>query len=180
MNIRLLSLLAFGLCPLAVSAQAPSVVQLPSISTFAYSGTVVVPDGGSTSLGGVNRSASGSTRRGLNRAFGSSLNRSHASVSATIIDNDEIDRQLLGGSKEEFLRRSQPKQQTVDPSEQGKALVRYARAKYREGKHSTSFDAYRMAIQSLDGRLKNLATVEFRRVFGAAAEQSLRMASLQR
>ncbi len=64
----------------------------------------------------------------------------------------------------------------MDPVEEGKALVRYARQQYREGKTSESFVTYQMAIGVLDGRLKDLAVVEFRRVFGVAAEQSLRLA----
>ncbi|MFK8115441.1 MAG: hypothetical protein AB8B91_24810 [Rubripirellula sp.] len=162
-------------------AQLPSVVQLPSFQTFSYSGTVVVPDGGSAYLGGVRRSASGSSRRGLSRAFGSSVRNSGASVRATIIDNDAIDRKLLGGTPEQFIRsnRGRPNQ-AIDKTEEGKSLVRYARSKYKEGDQSASFGAYQLAIGVLDGRLKELATVEFRRVFGTAAEQSLKLASLHR
>ena len=68
----------------------------------------------------------------------------------------------------------------MDPTEEGKALVRFARKQYREGRKAASFDTYRMAIQVLDGRLRELAIVEFRRVFGTAADQSLRLASARR
>ena len=68
----------------------------------------------------------------------------------------------------------------MDPTEEGKSLVRFARTQYREGNKAASFDTYRMAIQVLQGRLRELATVEFRRVFGTAADQSLRMASARR
>jgi hypothetical protein len=158
----------------AVTAQLPSVVQLPSFQTFSYSGSVLVPDGGSTYLGGVSRSASGTTRSGLSRASGSSLGHSGLSVSVTIIDLEAMDRKILGGTPEEFMKRQQGlTAKPVDRTEEGKSLVRFARAKYKEGDESASFAAYRLAIGSLDGRLKELATVEFRRVFGTAAEQSL-------
>jgi hypothetical protein len=163
------------------SGQLPSVVQLPSFRTFSYSGTVVVPDGGSAYLGGNRTSLSGSSRRGLSRGFGFSQGISQASVTATIIDLDEIDRHLLGATPQEFVKASQrDRAKQVDPTEEGKALVRYARRQYREGKKTAAFDTYRMAISVLRGRLRELAEAEFRRVFGSAADQSLRMASRRR
>ncbi len=186
-------------------AQLPSVVQLPSFHTFSYRGSVLVPDGGTTSLGGVKRSATGYNRRGWNRGYGSVNSTSNASVSARIIDLAEMDRQILGGSPEEFLRRMRAQErQTVatgmplelsrqqgqgipsskasplSPIEEGKALVRFARQEYRDGRKSASIQAYGMAINQLDGRLKTLAVAEFRRVFGTAAEQLLQLSSLRR
>ena len=170
----------------AAAQQLPSVVQLPSFHTFSYSGTVVVPDGGTAFLGGNRTSASGSTRRGLSRGFGRSQGLSQASVTATIIDNDEIDRQLLGGTPQQFMKsnlgqgRDTVASRSIDPAEEGKALVRFARSQYRAGKQAASFDTYRMAIGVLDGRLRELAKLEFRRVFGSAADQSLAVASRRR
>lgn len=172
------------------TAQLPSVVQLPSFQTFSYSGSVMVPDAGTASLGSVGRSASGYNRRGMNRSRGLSNAFPQATVTATIIDNAEIDRQILGGTPEEFVRRGRQggqnaaavanRPKVLEPTEEGKALVRFARSQYQKGNESTSFEAYLMAIRVLDGRLKDLATVEFRRVFGSAADQSLRMAALRR
>lgn len=163
-------------CGGTASVAIGQVVQLPSIETFSYSGTVLVPDSGSAYLGGIRRSASSYSRRGGSRAFGSALGNSQASVSATIIDHDEIDRQLLGATPQRFAHSRPVPWETnrADPIEEGKALVRYARAKYRQGQQSASFDGYRMAIAVLRGRLRQLATDEFRRTFGAAAEQALR------
>lgn len=160
-------------------AQLPTTVQLPSFSFFSYQGTVVVPDSGGAYLGGVHRSATGLNRRGLSRGFGSSLGNSQASLHATIIDQNEMDQQLLGGTPKEFMK-SQRGQKGVDPGEEGKALVRYARQQYREGKQTESFDTYRMAINILPGGLRELATKEFERVFGASATQALRMNALRR
>jgi hypothetical protein len=193
--MRLCRVFTFALLALATTAMEataqsaiPSVVQLPSFQTFSYSGTVVVPDSGGAYLGGVSRSSSSSSRRGLSRGFGFAQSNSQLSVHPTIIDNNEIDRQLLGGTPKQFVeaeraKANQAKAQVahhVDPSEEGKALVRFARKQYREGNKTASFDTYRMAIGVLDGRLHELAKVEFRRVFGSAADQSLRMASLRR
>ena len=186
-------------------AQLPTTVQLPSFHTFSYGGSVLVPDGGTTSLGGVKRSATGYNRRGWNRGYGSANSTSNASVSARIIDLAEMDRQILGGSPEEFLRRMRTQERQIgvvglsrDASglssqrtripaasplsriEEGKALVRFARQEYREGRKSSSIQAYGMAINQLDGRLKTLAISEFRQVFGTAAEQLLRLSSLRR
>lgn len=184
-------------------AQLPSVVQLPSLHAFSYQGSVLVPDGGTTSLGGVMRSASGYNHRGWNRGYGSVNSTSNASVSVRIIDPAEMDRQILGGSPQEFLRNMRARelqlgqaeqqqrktvgQQThasvrapLSRTEEGKALVRFARQEYREGRQSSSIQAYGMAINQLDGRLKTLAEAEFRRVFGTTAEQLLRLSSLSR
>lgn len=198
MKLRLALVIGIGLWSAIASREAvaqvgsriPSVVQLPSFQTFSYSGTVVVPDSGAGYLGGNRSSASGARRRAFNRAFGSSLGNSQASVAPTIVDHNEIDRQLLGGTPKEFVKSERKnaaagnlggtKRKSIDPVEEGKALVRFARAQYREGKKSAAFDTYLMAIQVLNGRLRELAIVEFRRVFGTAADQSLRMASVRR
>ena len=174
-------------------AQVPSVVQLPSFHTFSYRGSVLVPDSGATSLGGVKRSASGYNHRGWNRGYGSMNSTSNASISARIIDLAEMDRQILGGTPHEFLRRMQM-QDIVDrresragtpeprlsPTEEGKALVRFARKEYRAGRKSASMQAYQMAIAKLDGHLQTLAESEFRRTFGSIAEQVLQFSSLAR
>ncbi len=178
----LIALFAFCVCladAKSALAQLPTTVQLPSFSSFSYNGTVVVPAGGSTYLGGVNRSATGMNRRGLSRGFGSSLGRSGASVHATIIDHNAIDRQLLGMSKEELIAGKQTRKR-VSPTEEGKALVRHARKLYLEGKKGDSFDTYRMAIGILPTGLREIAVKEFERLFGAAATQAVRMTSLTR
>ena len=165
-------------CQLA-EAQLPTTVQLPSFSSFSYRGTVVVPDNGGAYLGGVNRSATGLNRRGLSRGFGSSLGHSGASVHATIIDHSEIDRQLLGVDPKELVKGKSTRKK-ADPDAEGKALVRYARQMYREGKEGQSFDTYRMAIKVLRPGLREFATREFERVFGEPAKQAVRMASMRR
>jgi len=77
-------------------------VQLPTFSVFTVQTTVSVPDSGGALLGGIGRGASGSTWRGLgplkNRAQGANRMAGNASVSATIIDHDEIDRALLAAA----------------------------------------------------------------------------------
>ncbi|WP_153556115.1 hypothetical protein [Roseimaritima sediminicola] len=96
------------------------VVQLPSQQQFRYRGSVMVPDGGSTYLGGNLRAAAGQTRRGFGpaSAAGRSLSAGGLSVRAQIIDHGAIDRELLGGTPEQFLRRSRASEQ---PAEQRSA-----------------------------------------------------------
>lgn len=89
-------------------AQIPQVVQLPSFSTFRYSGAVSVPDGGTASLGGVRRSGSFSSSSGFgpfrSRVRGGFASASGLSVSARIIDLDEMDRQLLNAQRQGIAR----------------------------------------------------------------------------
>lgn len=189
-GLRMATAAAVTIVTLAVKeapAQIPSVVQLPSFRTFSYTGSVVVPDRGTTSLGGVRSSATFSQRRPGARAFSRNQANAGLAASATIIDLDEMDRQIRGPAD-----RAIPGPQVInadgtlrirrriDPVEEGKSLVRFARKQYREGNRSESFATYQMAIGVLDGKLRELARAEFRRVFGEAADQSLRMASRRR
>ena len=163
-------------------ASAQTTVQLPTLNTFGYSGSVLVPTGGSTSLGGVSRSAMGtSSRRFGGRARGAAFGRAGASAHVTIIDHDAIDRQLRGlPPKGSRATRSTPTRSTtaaatqtkrtpmpdvMDPDAEGKVLVRFARKQFLAGKHASSFNAYQLAIDSLSPRLAELARAEFKRVF---------------
>ena len=89
----------------ASRCEAQVSVQLPTIERFGVSTTVVVPDRGSVYLGGVNRSSLGQNSFGTplggatpgfgNRGYGRASSAGGISMSATIIDNNEIDRALL-------------------------------------------------------------------------------------
>jgi hypothetical protein len=74
-------------------------VQLPSFSFFSVNTTVSVPDSGGAFLGGVKRARDGSWTRGFgplaNRAIGGDRMAGGASVHATIIDHEELDRATL-------------------------------------------------------------------------------------
>ncbi|GIW93554.1 MAG: hypothetical protein KatS3mg110_1595 [Pirellulaceae bacterium] len=79
------------------------VVQLPVYHQFGVSTTVVVPDRGGVVLGGVDRYRAADSRFGPrlpllpgNRSTGYEVERSVAGVHATILDLQEMDRQLLG------------------------------------------------------------------------------------
>jgi len=149
------------------TAQLPSVVQLPSFQTFSYSGTVVVPDRGSIYLGGVRRSASGYTSRGLRRGAGQVQGTSGATLRSVIIAHDEIDRQVLGVTPRQFIEGQQASVEpaSADRTEAGKSLVRFARRRYRAGDKSGAYYAYQLAVEKLEGRLRDLAIAEWRRVF---------------
>ena len=99
-------------------------VQLPTFRYFSVDTTVSVPDRGGAFLGGVNRASSGSTTQGFgplrNRAIGGSTGASGVSVHATIIDHEELDREVLAeaarrrGGGDYVLRETRP----LSPEEQ--------------------------------------------------------------
>ena len=161
------------LAEVLVSQSHAQVVQLPSISTFSYSGTVLVPDSGSAYLGGRYAAASSSQRRLGSRAAGLSIGVSGASVHATIIDLNAMDRAILGADPS---TRSAPgndrRQATIaERNDEGKQIVRFARAQFRRGNQGAAYDAYRMAINVLQGDLRAMALAEFQRVFPIASVQ---------
>ena len=79
-------------------------VQLPSFQHTNVNTSVWVPDGGTTNLGGVTRASSGYNSSGTpilpfqNRSYGSDVGASNVSVSANIIDLQEMDEAILGGA----------------------------------------------------------------------------------
>jgi hypothetical protein len=157
---------AILICSLNSTANAQSVIQLPSFSSFSYNGTVVVPDSGTGYLGGVKRSASSYSRRGLSRSSGRALGNSGAAATPTIIDLHEMDRKILGGTHKEFLdRQNSAAVVGADRTKEGKSLVRYARRQYQRGDKYGAAYSYRLAISILDGRLRRLAIAEYRRLY---------------
>ena len=114
--MRLRIFLTFGAILLVLKSSAcaqATTVQLPTISNFTVQTTVSVPDRGAAYLGGISRGADGRVARGIsplaNKAIGGTRSASNVSVSATIIDNAEIDRSLLAAAA---ARRGE----TVDPA----------------------------------------------------------------
>ena len=112
-----------------VSAQVS--VQLPTIERFGVSTTVVVPDGGSVALGGVNSGYYSGTQFGVplggpgTRGVGRGRSTAGVGVSATIIDHNEIDRALLAeaarrrGSTHDILGRPIQRSSRVSPTSVG-------------------------------------------------------------
>lgn len=82
--------------------QVPTTVQLPTFSFFTVQTTVSVPDRGAMSLGGISRGRDGRIVTGFgplqNRSSGSERGIGGATVNATIIDFEEIDRMLLAAA----------------------------------------------------------------------------------
>ena len=93
------ALFAASLMPAKVlRAQA---VQLPTFSYFAIETSMMVPDQGTASMGGVSRSSSGSNQFGPpifpgNRSYGSQSGAGMLRVTAQIHDLEAMDRALLG------------------------------------------------------------------------------------
>ncbi len=141
-----------------VSAQ---IIQLPSVHTFSSSGSVLVPDSGGAYLGGRNFSASRSMSRPGNRTLDRRAGAGGTSVHVTIIDLDALDRDILGSDPNQLRQ----KHSRVEPSEEGKQLVRFARSQLKSGNQGAAFDAYRMAVAILPGELRGLAVAEMRRAF---------------
>ena len=153
------------ICLTAASLTADAlaqVVQLPSVRQFSYSGGVLVPDQGSTYLGGNRTSAVGSRSRGLpglgpmpQSQFGGIQTTSGASVTATIIDHQEIDRQLLGEDPRSIARRA--RQRSVASTEKPisgqiaeiQSLVRNARSLHLAGHTSSSRATYDLAVDRM-------------------------------
>ena len=111
-SILAIGLIVAGLCG-GSNVAAQQVIQLPTYDIFGVSTTVVVPDGGSILLGGVNRSAYGSTTRGVpglskvpganrlftNRAIGRETSSTTASVTVQIHDFQAMDEALLAEAR---------------------------------------------------------------------------------
>ena len=171
-NTQLFLLMA-GAALIASTCDAQS-VQLPTVRSFGYSGSVLVPDGGTTSLGGVSRSASSISRRPIGHAVGRASSQSGLSVSAEVIDLAEMDHQIRGVGRSDARRSAvADKGQHLRQTELGKRMVRSARTLYRNGYQSEAFREYERSIKILEGRLQRLAVKEFRHVFGIAADQAL-------
>ena len=95
--------------PVLAQGQLPSTVQLPVFRNFIYQGAVKVPDGGTMSMGGVNRSAEGSISRGVpgvsglpglgrgfnNRGIGREQDAGNLSVTAKILIQEELEAEHL-------------------------------------------------------------------------------------
>ena len=95
-RLRVASLALCGAVLLTGSAESASgqVIQLPSVGTFSYHGSVAVPDGGSASLGSLSsRYYYGQPRA---RVLSSGATTGSAVVDAQVIDHQKMDRQVLG------------------------------------------------------------------------------------
>jgi hypothetical protein len=166
---------SFAIVLTIAPAAIAQVVQLPSIETFSYSGSVLVPDGGTTSLGSVSRSSSFSSRSPGGYSRSSSASHSGLSASVHIIDLDEMDRQIRGVDQQMSskprgldLRQSAsslPKAAAPTKESQAKALVRLARRYLSEGDRIRAKLTYQRAIGDLEGDLKEYAIAEYRSVF---------------
>ncbi|WP_417749395.1 hypothetical protein [Rosistilla oblonga] len=158
---------------IAANACPAQVVMLPTFGTFQYSGSVLVPDGGSAHLGSIGRSAESSRSSGWgSRSTGRSISRGTMSAHVQIIDLAEMDRQLLGAEPAEFLRQQKAKENAaakvvppkpIDPVEAAKQLVRDARRCVQEGHLKAADYYYRRAIGELPSDLAAIAQREYER-----------------
>ena len=105
-----LSVALVGLVTCPARRATAQVVMLPSYHVFTVSTSVLVPDRGMAFRGGVSTARESRTSRGVpgfgqlpmagplfaNRGIGRELGNAGAHVTATIIDQGEMDRQVLG------------------------------------------------------------------------------------
>lgn len=182
--MKILVAVTFGVCCLRANVGDAQVVQLPAIRQFSYSGGVMVPDHGSAYLGGNRTSSTASSSRGipvLGRLPGSVSRSSQSSaggvsVSATMIDLNEMDRQILGYDPREARRARQKGSVVVSAAAEiaeAKSLVRNARRAVSEGDREAARTIYALAIQKLSrydeaAGLVTYAQAEVAREFGTA------------
>ena len=180
------------------SAQLPATVQLPSFRVFSYSGSVLVPDGGTAYLGGVSRSASFSRSRGFgpfqNRSAGYVASSSQLTASATIIDLNEIDEAILGQTprqiREQAIASRKPSAGEVaaEVIERSKHLVRLARGYVDQGKLPAARSTYLAALDRLSriddaahrqtaASLHRYAAAEYQQHFGQPGQSPVQVAT---
>lgn len=182
---RLLSLLVGLLVSMPLTANAQgTTVQLPTISNFSYSGSVLVPDSGGAYLGGSSRTSNYFRSYGFgapNTHSNSLRSASDAQARVFIIDHQAWDRSVLGGTPEEFLRRHRTQQKfrssaattenswlpgqkaasSTDVNARGKQLVRKGRAAAEQGDQRLTKYYYQLAKLYLDDNLARLAEAEY-------------------
>ncbi len=94
--------LAVGAIVTCVPFAEAQVVQLPSTRSLSYSGSVLVPDGGTASLGGAGYSSFGSRRSGWGpmsgRSTANGIGGSAMAASVNIIDLAAMDEAILGAA----------------------------------------------------------------------------------
>ncbi|WDQ19545.1 hypothetical protein [Rhodopirellula sp. P2] len=125
------------------------VVQLPSVRRFSSTSSMLIPDRGTGSIGGVSSYQSGRSSRGRlspGGAHGGATRTGNASVSVTIIDHDEIDRQLLGEADPRQFAKQKAQQETIADA---KALVQNARRLLQSGDRLRAQGTYELALHRL-------------------------------
>jgi hypothetical protein len=168
------------------AAQVGFAVQLPTISFFAVSTTVSVPDSGAGFAGGSQR---GRMSRGIglfDRGIASGAQAGGAQVGATIIDHEEHDRLVLSGQGEsapprdplaeqiaagqadgprglsvaEARRRRQAARDAVH--DEGLTWLARARECEADGRVGSARAYYRMAARRLQGDARHDAVARLR------------------
>ena len=177
-RLELLSIAVLGFATATSHAQT---VQLPTFHQFSLSTTVLVPDRGSVSLGGVRRAASGSHQFGApglrgNRASGSAVDAGGLSVSAQIHDFQAmdrvgvatlgVDRQSPKGGASTYppnlaeIRR-QKAAEPKPPADDAQSLIALAEAARAAGKLGAARVYLQMAARRATGPLRDEALAKY-------------------
>jgi hypothetical protein len=120
-----------------ISTWGQSFVQLPQFRQFQVNGSVMVPDGGSTYMGGVSGSALGSRQYGVlpfrpfaNRTTGGGFSNSGVVTSVEVYSLREMEGQLMGQRSPEYLEQLALKSAAEDQRLEQQRLA--DQAKFRE------------------------------------------------
>ncbi len=168
---------------------AAQVVELPSFQSFGTSTTVVVPDRGAASLGGINSAASGQNQFGGlpgNRSRSTTGQATSATVTAYVHDFDAWDQALLaeaarrrkaaglaepeqrsnqtlaGGSSATSVAEIEARRRAARPDPEREAENYFSRARQAEetGKPRSARVYYQMAARRASGELKQRALAQ--------------------
>ena len=184
-------------------AQQPVTLQLPTFSYFTVNTSVLVPDGGSAYLGGVNRARSGSTYRGVpfasktpflsplaaNRGVSHTVAGSNMSVHATIIDHADLDQQVLAHAlAQRGISAAVVAAETSQPAAvpvASIAEIRQQQSAADDAKQQAARELFDKAVAYEEARQTGLAKIYFRMAAGRAvgelkADALARIASLER
>lgn len=120
-----------------VAASGQSFVQLPQFRQFQVNGSVMVPDGGSTYMGGVSGVALGSRQYGVlpirpfaNRATGGGFSNATVVTSVNVYSLRDLEAQLMGQRSPEYLEQLALKSAAEDQRLEQQRLA--DQAKFRE------------------------------------------------
>lgn len=110
-KLAALPTVTFSVCGFTDSTHG-QIVQMPGMGSFNISTSVAVPDRGNMALGSVGSSSYGRNSAGATRSLGGTVGNSSASISATVIDLDELDRMIRSQASS---KSTEPKLQQFDP-----------------------------------------------------------------
>lgn len=184
-----LALSGWSVSPAEAQQRFGTTVQLPTISLSTVSTSVMVPDRGYTSVGGISRMSQGRTRLGpalppfYSRGSGSSASATRYGITTTIMDLSELDAEVLAQAP---ARRGDSVADASPRPAAGDALSRQAEQTSADVARDTEVSSDRMSVAEIRRRRQRLAaaTIEegqrlLEQADTAAAEGNVTLARAQ-